>query len=384
MTVTLENKSTDKSFQRSIKLLAEDESKKIESYGFAAMLGPGEKQTCTLDYAPKGYIPSKLYLYSVEDCATLGNGVSMGTDYQMDGVTFGGNCNLDSDLKLKADKSYEICYTLKNTGTKDFKGYVELVDSVGTEDSNYDFDEDLTEGANITLKAGESKVLKMVVEDDGDDSVLHKISLVRYDADDQPVAIYESKPFFFEPLFNLSFSNVSVTPTEDIDNELADFMIKGNPMTISGKIVNPEETAFVGSLKLYRYIIDYSQDPELDEEGNDIINPDQVYTKEVTIPAKGSIDFTQQFDLQNLVKDKKYSVVVEFKLNALRQSSEEVNMYYSSAYMLNNGTSTGIEIVEAVKSKGDSSTYYDLQGRRISGRPTRGIYIKGNSKILMK
>ena len=161
-------------------------------------------------------------------------------------------------------------------------------------------------------------------------------------------------------------------------------MIKGNPMTISGKIVNPEETAFVGSLKLYRYIIDYSQDPELDEEGNDIINPDQVYTKEVTIPAKGSIDFTQQFDLQNLVKDKKYSVVVEFKLNALRQSSEEVNMYYSSAYMLNNGTSTGIEIVEAVKSKGDSSTYYDLQGRRISGRPTRGIYIKGNSKILMK
>jgi hypothetical protein len=137
-------------------------------------------------------------------------------------------------------------------------------------------------------------------------------------------------------------------------------------------------------LKLYRYIIDYSQDPELDEEGNDIINPDQVYTKEVTIPAKGSIDFTQQFDLQNMVKDKKYSVVVEFKLNALRQSSEEVNMYYSSAYMLNNGTSTGIEIVEAVKSKGDNTTYYDLQGRRISGRPTRGIYIKGNSKILMK
>lgn len=392
VTVTLENKSTDKSFQRSLKLLAEDEYKKIENYGFAAILGPGESQTCTLDYAPKGYIPSKLYLYSVEDCATLGNGVSMGTDYQMDGVTFEGNCNLDSDLKLKADKSYvlkadesyEICYTLKNTGTKDFKGYVELVDSIGTEDSNYDFDEDLTEGANVTLKPGESKVLKMVIEDDGDDSVLHKISLVRYDADDQPVAIYESKPFFFEPIFNLSFSDVSVTPTEDIDNELADFMIKGNPMTIVGKVINPEETAFVGSLILYRYVIDYSQDPEQDEEGNDIINPDQIYTKEVTIPAKGSVDFTQQFDLQNLVKDKKYSVVVEFKLNAVRQSSEEVNVYYSPSYMLNNGTSTGIEIIEALKLKGNGATYYDLHGRRISGRPTRGIYIKGNSKILMK
>ena len=261
---------------------------------------------------------------------------------------------------------------------------VELVDSVGTEDSNYDFDEDLTEGANITLKAGESKVLKMVVEDDGDDSVLHKISLVRYDADDQPVAIYESKPFFFEPLFNLSFSNVSVTPTEDIDNELADFMIKGNPMTISGKIVNPEETAFVGSLKLYRYIIDYSQDPELDEEGNDIINPDQVYTKEVTIPAKGNIDFTQQIDLQNLVKDKKFSVVVELEFCYTRQSTTQViPIHYSESYLLNDGTPTGIETIVR-STKDDGTTYYDLQGRRVSGRPTHGIYIKGNNKILIK
>ena len=320
------------------------------------------------------------------------DGVSLGTDYQLDGVTFAGNCNLDEDLKqladksyvLKADGSYEVCYTLKNTGTKDFKGYVELVDSIGTEDSNYDFDEDIVEGTNITLKPGESKVLKIVIYDEGDNTILHKISLVRYDADDQPVDIYESHPFFFEPLFNLSFSDVSVTPTEEIDNELADYMVKGNVVTVSGKVNNPEETAFVGSLVLYRYIIDYSQDPEQDEEGNDIINPDQTYTKTVTIPAKGNIGFTQQFDLQNLVKDKKYSVVLEFKLNSLRQSAEEVELYYSDSYMLNDGTSTGIETIEGLRLKDDNTWYYDLHGRRISGRPSRGIYIKGNSKILMK
>ena len=135
---------------------------------------------------------------------------------------------------------------------------------------------------------------------------------------------------------------------------------------------------------LYRYIIDYSQDPQQDEDGNDILEPDQTYTKTVTIPAKGSIDFSQQFDLQNLVKDKKYSVVLEFKLNSQRQSAGEVNVYYSDAYLLNDGTTTGIDAVERLRSNGDGTRYYDLHGRRISGRPTRGIYIKGNSKVLMK
>ena len=392
VTVTLQNKSTDKSFQRSLMLLSEDEYKQVENYGFAALLGPGETQTYTLDYAPNNYVPSKLYIYSYEDCATLGSGVSMGTNYQIDGVTFEGTCNLDKDLKLNADKSYvlkaddsyEVSYTLKNTGTKEFKGYVELVDSVGTEDSDYDFEENRAEGLTITLKPGESKVLKMAISDEGDDSVLHKISLVRYDADDQPVDIYVSRPFYFAPVFDLSFSNVTVTPTEAIDNDLADFMVKGNAVTVSGKVNNPEETAFVGSLALYRYIIDYSQDPQQDEDGNDILEPDQTYTKTVTIPAKGSIDFSQQFDLQNLVKDKKYSVVLEFKLNSQRQSAGEVNVYYSDAYLLNDGTTTGIDAVERLRSNGDGTRYYDLHGRRISGRPTRGIYIKGNSKVLMK
>ena len=45
---------------------------------------------------------------------------------------------------------------------------------------------------------------------------------------------------------------------------------------------------------------------------------------------------------------------------------------------------SGIETVESSESEVGCSNIYDLQGRRITGQPTRGIYIKGNRKILMK
>jgi hypothetical protein len=310
----------------------------------------------------------------------------------MEGVEFDGTCNLDKDLKLrtnksyvlKADKKYEVVYTLKNKGTKEFKGYVELIDSVGTDDSDYDFEENRAEGNNITLKPNESKELKMVIDDEGDETVLHKIGLVRYDNNDQIVNIYESKSFTMEPIYNLSVSNLSATPTKEIDDELADYAIEGNNITINCKINNPEETGFTGSVLLRRYVIDYSVDPETDEEGNDVLKPDKTYTKEVTIPAKGNIDFTQQIDLQNLVKDKKFSVVVELEFCYTRQSTTQViPIHYSESYLLNDGTPTGIETIVR-STKDDGTTYYDLQGRRVSGRPTHGIYIKGNNKILIK
>ncbi len=393
VTVTLENKSTDKVFQRTLKLLREDEYMGMENYGFAALLGPGESKTYTLNYAPKRNVPVKLYLYSYEDCATLGDGIALAPGDAMEGVEFDGTCNLDNNLKLKTDKSYllkadnsyEVVYTLKNKGTKEFKGYVELIDSVGTDDSDYDFEENRAEGNNITLKPNESKELKMVIYDEGDETVLHKISLVRYDNNDQIVNIYESKSFYIEPNYNLSVSGLNVTPIKAIDNELADYAIESNSIAVSCKINNPEETGFTGSVLLRRYVIDYSVDPETDEDGNDVLKPDKTYTKEVTIPAKGNIDFTQQIDLQNLVKDKKFSVVVELEFCYTRQSTTQViPIHYSDPYMLNEGTSTGIETIDVSKIKGDSSTYYDLQGRRVSGRPTHGIYIKGNNKILIK
>lgn len=389
--VTLRNTSTDKTFSRTIRLGRETKWKNLERYGFAAMVEPGQEITFDMDYKTK-YPNSKLYLLSYEDCVPLREGMATGTEYKVENVTFAGQCNLEADLKLQADKSYvlkaddsyEVTYTLKNNGTGEFYGYVELVDSVGTKGSSEFDDEDVEyEGETITLKAGESKELKMTIYDDGDNTVVHKVSLVRYDNDDLPITLYESKPFSIEPVYNLT-CNLSVTPTEEIDNELADYLIKGNQVTVSGKITNPEETAFVGSLVLKRYVIDYSEDPEQDEEGNDIIDPDKTYTKEVTIPAKGSIDYSQVVDLQNLVKDKDYSVTIEFEMLSVNKSTEkEIQLVYSDSYLLNDGTLSSISGISVPRCQ--SEAIYDLQGRRINGLPIqKGIYIKGNRKVVLK
>lgn len=42
---------------------------------------------------------------------------------------------------------------------------------------------------------------------------------------------------------------------------------------------------------------------------------------------------------------------------------------------------SGIE--EIVNRKPVNQQYYDLQGRLVSGKPTRGIYIKGNRKVFI-
>ena len=389
--VTLKNESTDQTFQRSIKLGRDNKNKSLENYGFATVVAPGETKTYELDYRPEEYSPVKLYLYSYEDGVPLGEGVATGSEYKSDGAAFEGTCNLDEALELqadqsyvlKADNSYEISYTLKNTGTGDFYGYVELIDSVGNGTSMVDYDEENSTGEIISLKPGESRELKLTIYDEGDESTLHEVSLVRYDDDDQPIEIYDTKPFYFQPVYDLSFGNLSVTPTEPVDDELADYIVKGDQMTISGKISNPTGADFAGSIVVRRYVTDFSKDLEIDEEGYYIVEPDKTYTQEVSIPAKGSIDYSELFDLKNLVKDKDYSVLVDFDISFISKSStEDVPMFYSAAYLLNDGTPTSISGISMPRRQ--SEAIYDLQGRRINGQPTRGIYIKDNRKIMIK
>jgi hypothetical protein len=65
-----------------------------------------------------------------------------------------------------------------------------------------------------------------------------------------------------------------------------------------------------------------------------------------------------------------------------KSSTEDVPMFYSAAYLLNDGTPTSISGILIPRRQ--SEAIYDLQGRRINGQPTRGIYIKDNRKIMIK
>ena len=44
----------------------------------------------------------------------------------------------------------------------------------------------------------------------------------------------------------------------------------------------------------------------------------------------------------------------------------------------------GIRTVDEIDSNTDASRYNDLQGRKVQGQPTRGIYIKGGKKVIVK
>ena len=154
-------------------------------------------------------------------------------------------------------------------------------------------------------------------------------------------------------------------------------------MTISGKINNPEDTDFTGTILVQRYVTDFSKDPELDDEDLVVATPDQVYTQEVIIPAKGSIDFTELFDLKNLVTDKNYSVVVDFDISYTSKTAIiDLPLFISDFYLLNDGTSTSISGISMPRRH--SEAIYDLQGRRINGKPTRGIYIKDRRKVVVR
>ena len=101
----------------------------------------------------------------------------------------------------------------------------------------------------------------------------------------------------------------------------------------------------------------------------------------MTIPAKGSIDYSQVFDMEGLVTDKDYSVLVDFEITVIPdKTGEELPLYYSDAYLLNDGTSTGINVVRLNHWQTDA--IYDLQGRKVNGQLKKGLYMINGKKVV--
>lgn len=391
VTVTLENKSSDQTFHRSIRVGRKDlDNRSLENYGFAVTLGPGETKTFDMDYKPGRFATPQLYLMTLEDCVPLGEGVATGASSWLP-ITkdWQGSFNLTSQLEeqaddtyvLKADDHYEVSYTFKNTGTTDMKGYIELVDSVSSVHGFIGLDEDNFNGELISLKPGESQELKLTVYSDGDDDVAHKISVLSYDSDEQSTLIDATQQFTIQPVHDLTLSDLSVTPIEETDDEYSMATIEGQQLTVSAKISNPETTDFEGTIVLERYITDLSKEYEVDENGYYYLEPDMTYEKEVTIPAGGSIDYSELLDLKDLTNGDDYMMMVEFGIFSVsKAATDEVMLYFSDYYLLNDGTPTAIQ--RKPSAVGKSSGVYDLSGRRVNGEPRKGIYIINGKKIL--
>ena len=387
--VTLENKGSDKTFQRTVRLGRDEMWRPMENYGAGVMVGPGETKEIDMDYKTEQRTPVSLFLTTMEDGVPLGEGVATDVEYKTQGVTLEGKCNLTDALKknaddtyvLNADDSYQVVYTVKNTSEKEFFGYVMLSDFIGSNKNN--LEQKGSEAELVSLAPGESYDLKLTINNDGNQDVLHQVGCYKYNELDLPVSMYESELFVIQPNYDLSIDNLTVSPIESVDDELADYIVKGTQMTVSSKIVNPEATAFEGTVTLRRYVTDFNKEYEVDEDGYINIESDKVLTKEVTIPANGSIDYTQVLDLNGLVQDTDDSVLVDFIMTYTRQgTTDEVPLYYSDPYLINDGTSTGMKVTKVERLQTES--VYDLQGRRIHGKPAQGIYIIGGKKFILK
>lgn len=235
----------------------------------------------------------------------------------------------------------------------------------------------------ISLKPGESKELKLTIYNDGDDDLMHKICVLSYDSDEQSTLIDATPTFAIRPVHDLSLTDLSVTPLEETADEYGIAIVEGNQMTVSAKISNPETTDFEGSIVLKRYITDFSKEYETDDNGYYYLEPDKTYEKKVTIPAGGSIDYSELLDLKELTQDNDYTVAVEFGIFSVSKAATgEVILLFSDAYLLNDGTPTAIQTVPAALRK--SSGVYDLRGRRVSGEPCKGIYIIDGKKKVLK
>jgi len=387
--VTLENKSSDKTFQRTVRLGRDEMWRPMENYGAGVMVGPGETKEIDMDYKTEQRTPVSLFLTTMEDGVPLGEGVATDVEYKTQGVTLEGKCNLTDALKknaddtyvLNADDSYQVVYTVKNTSEKEFFGYVMLSDFIGSNKNN--LEQKGSEAELVSLAPGESYDLKLTINNDGNQDVLHQVGCYKYNELDLPVSMYESELFVIQPNYDLSIDNLTVSPIESVDDELADYIVKGTQMTVSSKIVNPEATAFEGTVTLRRYVTDFNKEYEVDEDGYINIESDKVLTKEVTIPANGSIDYTQVLDLNGLVQDTDDSVLVDFIMTYTRQgATDEVPLYYSDPYLINDGTPMGMKVTKVEHLQTES--VYDLQGRRINGKPAKGIYIIGGKKFILK
>jgi len=389
--LNLKNNSTDKTFERTLELALDNDGRNAQKVRIAVLLEPGEERVYNLFYKPNDYTPRTLYMASYEDgaplCKTTVNTSKISSTFDIKG-----SFNLTDDLKQKADnsyvlktddESYTVVYKFKNTGSGDLVDYLALVDSI-RDASDDTYEKNVLKGEMLTLKPGESYELKLTIDNDFDPDIVHKVSLISYDDYDCPYVNDKTSEFTIRPNSDLKFENFDVTPKEKADDEYAEYIVKGNQLTVSGKISNPEEKAFEGAIMISRYTIDLSENPETDEDGNNVIDCDQVYLDDISIPANGTVDYSKAFDLEGLVKNKDYSVFVEFEISFMpKLSGYPIPLYYSDAYLLNDGTPTGISITR-VERQQQAEGVYDLQGRRINGKPSKGVYIINGKKYILK
>ena len=387
--VNLKNNSTDKTFHRSLILSLDNNGRTTQNPRIAASVEPGEEKVYNILYEADFYTPKSLYLSTMEEGTPLCKAeIDIPTTSGSPSVE--GSFNLTTDLKqlpdksyvLKADDTYEVVYQFKNAGTAYFAGYLGLIDTVRDID-DMDFEDYLRHGDLIRLQPGETGELRLTISNEDNPRQIHRIDVVSYNNDGQLFAVDNSEEFSVRPVYDLQFSNFSVTPSKAVEDAYADYIINGNQATVSGKISNPEDKAFNGLVMIKRYTIDMSEEVEQDEDGDYYIDCDKIYATDVTIPANGSVDYSQVFDMEGLVTDPDYSVMVDFEITFIPDYlGEEIPLYFSDLYLVNDGTPTGINVVRQDRQL--TRDIYDLQGRRVSGKTGKGLYIINGKKVILR
>lgn len=112
----------------------------------------------------------------------------------------------------------------------------------------YLFNRNPMKNVHCGARPGETKQLRLTIENDYDSDIMHKLGFVVYTDDGDPINIEGTKEFTIRPVYDLRFTDFDVTPKEEVDDEYADYIVRGNRATVSGKIKNTEATDFVGAI----------------------------------------------------------------------------------------------------------------------------------------
>ena len=79
-----------------------------------------------------------------------------------------------------------------------------------------------------------------------------------------------------------------------------------------------------------------------------------------------------------------HHVIMDFEISFIPNlSGDEIPLYFSPSYLLNDGTPTVINNVNL--NHNVNGNWYTLDGRRLSGKPTaKGVYINNGNKLVIK
>lgn len=91
---------------------------------------------------------------------------------------------------------------------------------------------------------------------------------------------------------------------------------------------------------------------------------------------------------ENFVDGETYTVVLYFTEYSENLKPVFIHRnggkYYKFNFTYSDENATGINTATEVRQTNDSNTLYDLQGRKLSGKPARGIYMENGKKVLVK